>query len=107
MTVKLRYKQPGADTSELTTIAVRDRVGALTENIGFAAAVAQFGMLLRNSEHKGGSTWPSAQSLARKFRGPDGGGYRAEFIRLVDLAAALDTAGGLGADRRGRTSSRR
>jgi len=90
MTVKLRFKQPDGDTSRLISVAVRDRVGELTPNLGFAAAVAEFGMLLRRSEFKGQSTWSTAQDLARRYRGDDPDGYRAEFVRLIDLAAALD-----------------
>jgi Ca-activated chloride channel homolog len=90
MTVKLRYKQPDGSTSRLITRTASDRVGELTPNLGFAAAVAQFGMLLRGSEFKGASTWAGAQELARRHRGEDADGYRAEFVRLVDLAAALD-----------------
>jgi Ca-activated chloride channel family protein len=90
MTVKIRYKQPDGDRSERFDVPVRDRKGELTPNIGFAAAVAQFGMLLRQSEFKGQASWSSAQALARKFRGDDPGGYRAEFVRLLDLAAALE-----------------
>jgi len=90
MTVKLRYKQPDSDTSQLVSVAVRDRVGELTPNLGFASAVAEFGMLLRRSEFKGQSTWATAQELARRYRGDDPDGYRAEFVRLVELAAALD-----------------
>jgi Ca-activated chloride channel homolog len=91
MTVKLRYKQPDGDTSKLISVAVRDRTSELTPNLGFAAAVAEFGMLLRRSELKGQSTWTSARELARAHRGEDPDGYRAELIRLIELAAALDT----------------
>jgi Ca-activated chloride channel homolog len=91
MTVKLRYKQPDGDTSKLISMAVRDRTSELTPNLGFAAAVAEFGMLLRKSEHKGQSTWTTARELARRHRGEDADGYRAELIRLIELAAALDT----------------
>ena len=66
------------------------RNGAMTPNLGFAAAVAEFGMLLRDSEFKGDATWSKAQELARRYRGEDPDGYRAEFVRLIDLAAALD-----------------
>lgn len=55
-----------------------------------ASAVVEFGMLLRNSEYKGEATWSSARNLARQFRGSDPDGYRAEFIRLIELAASLD-----------------
>ncbi len=90
MTVKLRYKQPDGDTSRLISVAVNDRVGELTPNLGFAAAIAEFGMLLRKSEFKGQATWATAQELARKYRGDDPDGYRAELVRLIDLASALD-----------------
>ena len=90
MTLKLRYKQPDGDTSRLISVAVRDRNGELTPHLGFASAVAEFGMLLRRSEFRGQSSWASAQDLARRFRGDDPDGYRAEFVRLIDLAAALD-----------------
>jgi Ca-activated chloride channel family protein len=93
LTVKLRYKQPDGNTSQLLSVPVRDRRGALTANLGFAAAVAEFGMLLRRSEHAGRTTWAEARDLARRHRGVDPDGYRAEFIRLVDLAEALHTQG--------------
>jgi Ca-activated chloride channel family protein len=91
MTVKLRYKEPDADRSQLISVAVRDQSRELTPNLGFAAAIAEFAMLLRGSEFKGQSTWESARALAKQYRGEDSDGYRAEFIRLVELAAALDT----------------
>jgi len=90
MTVKLRYKAPDGDVSKLLSREVPDRAGALTSNSGFAAAVAEFGMLLRRSEFKGGASWTSALELARKYRGSDPDGYRAEFVRLIELASALD-----------------
>lgn len=90
MTVKLRYKKPAEDRSQMISVAVRDRSGESSGNLGFAAAVAQFGMLLRNSEFKGTASWTSVQALAKRHRGEDPDGYRAEFVRLVDLAAALE-----------------
>jgi Ca-activated chloride channel family protein len=93
MTVKLRYKQPDGDTSQLLSRTVPDRAGELTPNLGFAAAIAEFGMLLRKSDLKGQATWSSAQELARRHRGEDPDGYRAELVRLIDLAAALDAQG--------------
>ena len=91
MTVKVRYKQPDGSVSKLMTRSVPDRIASLTANIGFAAAVAEFGMLLRNSQFKGQSTWSSALELGRRFRGEDLDGYRGEFLRLIELAAALET----------------
>ncbi len=89
MTVKLRYKAPDGHVSRLLSVAVKAGVGELSPNVGFAAAVAEFGMLLRQSPHRGASTHADAAALARRFRGPDPDGYRAEFIRLVELADAL------------------
>jgi len=90
MNIKLRYKRPDGDASHLLEFPVRESGQGMTSNLGFAAAVAQFGMLLRRSEFRGDSSWQTALSLAREHRGSDPGGYRAEFIRLVDLASALD-----------------
>ena len=90
MNVKVRYKEPQGDTSRLLEFAVRDAGRKMTPNLGFAAAVAEFGMLLRHSDFRGSATWKDALSLARQHRGSDPDGYRAEFIRLVDLASALD-----------------
>jgi Ca-activated chloride channel family protein len=89
MTVKLRYKAPDADQSRLTSVTVRNHEGALGQNAGFAAAVAEFGMLLRHSDHRGSASYEEAASLARRFRGTDSEGYRAEFARLVELAGAI------------------
>ena len=90
MTVELRYKQPDGDTSRLISVAVRNQSGELTPNLGLASAVAEFGMLLRKSEFKGQATWSTAQELGRRFRGRDPDGYRAEFVRLIELASALE-----------------
>jgi Ca-activated chloride channel family protein len=89
MNIKIRYKAPDGDTSKLLEFPVRDAAARTTPNLGFASAVAGFGMLLRRSEFKGLATWEQAASLARQHRGEDDDGYRAEFIRLIELAAAL------------------
>lgn len=93
LTVKLRYKAPDGDVSQLMSVPVHDRADAIGPNLGFAAAVAEFGMLLRRSEHAGAASWTQARDLARQHRGDDPDGYRAEFIRMVELAAALDAQG--------------
>jgi len=90
MNIKVRYKTPDGDTSKLLEVPVRENGNRMTANLGFAASVAQFGLLLRNSEFRGDATWNKTLSLAREHRGHDPDGYRAEFARLVDLAAALD-----------------
>jgi Ca-activated chloride channel family protein len=90
MTVKVRYKPPTGDRSALVTVPVVARNSTSPRHVNFAAAVAQFGMLLRDSPFKADSTWADAAKLAATARGDDRDGYRAEFIRLVELAAALD-----------------
>ena len=89
MTVRLRYKRPDGDESRLISTVVRDRQQALTANLGFASAVAEFGMLLRGSKHAGAGSYQAVVDRARTFRGADHDGYRAEFIRLAELASSL------------------
>jgi Ca-activated chloride channel family protein len=61
-------------------------IGTASENIRFAAAVAEWGMLLRKSEYKGKANYAQVLDMARKAKGSDDMGYRAEFIRLVEMA---------------------
>ena len=95
MTVKLRYKNPDDEVSNIITRAVA--VNDLTPltgggNIGFASAVAEFGLLLRDSEFKGSASYSDILSRAKASKGIDDEGYRAEFIRLVERAQLLDPA---------------
>jgi Ca-activated chloride channel family protein len=95
LTVKLRYKQPDGDTSRLLERALVDRgtpLDATSDAFRFSAAVAQFGLLLRDSGHKAEASYPNVLALARGARGADAHGYRAEFIRLVETAEVLSTA---------------
>ena len=85
MTVKLRYKAPDGHRSKLTTVVVRNATDT-TPELGFASAVAEFGMLLRDSEHKGSSSFADVRMRASRFKGDDPFGHRAEFIRLVEIA---------------------
>ena len=92
LTLKLRYKQPDGDKSALMEIPVTDSGATLeksSRDFRFAAAVASFGMLLRDSEYKGNLTWEGVQELAVEGKGEDKGGYRAEFITLIDKARKL------------------
>jgi Ca-activated chloride channel family protein len=98
LTVKLRYKQPGSETSALIAATVPNRL-SMTPALGFAAAVAEFGMLLRDSEHKGSSSFPGAAELARTFKGDDPHGHRAEFIRLIEAAAGVSLVSAAQRDR--------
>jgi Ca-activated chloride channel family protein len=88
MTVSIRYKQPEASTSVLMSVPVSTKT-AMTPALGFAASVAAFGMLLRESEFKGTATFASARALAETQRGDDRYGHRAEFARLIGIAESL------------------
>ena len=88
--MKVRYKAPDGDASRLLSKVILNVNTPASANLGFASAVAEFGMLLRNSEHKGSASYRAVAGRARSFRGPDPEGYRAEFIKLTELAAALN-----------------
>ncbi|MFO7369875.1 MAG: von Willebrand factor type A domain-containing protein, partial [Bacteroidales bacterium] len=88
-TIKFRYKKPDSDKSILMTETIPHTALSLaktSDNFRFSAAVAGFGMLLRNSEFKGSITYDEVLSMARGSKGVDKDGYRSEFIRLVELS---------------------
>lgn len=87
--VKLRYQDPAGSPSRLLERVVRSESASPSADFRFASAVAGFGMLLRDSEHKGSSTWTGVLAAARSARGDDAQGYRAEFIRIVEAAKLL------------------
>jgi Ca-activated chloride channel family protein len=92
LTIKLRYKLPDEQVSRLFEKQVRNYItdiDDMSENMKFAAAVSEFGMILRNSEFKGSSTLNGAALLAREARGIDEDGYRSEFIRLIKTVKDL------------------
>ena len=96
MTLKLRYKEPDGDTSELIEVPVVDAGRAYrraSEDFKFAASVAAFGMILRNSPHKGSASFDSVLELAEEGVGSDRSGYRQEFLKLVEQASQLDRHG--------------
>ena len=88
LNVRIRYKAADSETSSLIEVPLPNRMAA-SEALGFAAAVAEFGMLLRDSEHKGTASFSQATALARQFRGADPHGHRAEFIRLIGAAEGV------------------
>ncbi len=92
ITIKLRYKKPDGDISQLITHTVMDdqlSIDKTSDNYRFAAAVAEFGLLLRDSEFKQQATYSQVISLAKSAKGRDDNGYRAEFIQLVQAATSL------------------
>jgi Ca-activated chloride channel homolog len=87
--VRLRYKAPDGERSTEIAHAVPNRDTEVSADFTFSAAVAAFGMVLRESPHRGSATLQSVAALARDGRGDDAGGYRAGFIELVDATIAL------------------
>ena len=92
LTVKLRFKQPDGETSTLREYPLADAGGRFADasaDLRFAAAVAGFAMILRNSDDAGSFTLDDVARIATRSLGRDEGGYRAEFLDLVRKANAL------------------
>ena len=91
-TIKFRYKNPGELRSKPSSIIVKNipsSINSCSEDIRFSLAVIEFGMLLRDSEHKGNSSYKYVLELAQASIGDDKGAYRKEFIGLVMKAKDL------------------
>ena len=89
LTIKLRYKKPDGFKSILIERPVQGELtdaSELSDNFRFSAAVAEFGMILRNSEHKENASINQVIELAQSGKGKDEEGYRQEFIKLVKAA---------------------
>lgn len=92
LTVKLRYKTPDGHTSKLISKAVIDQSAPFSHtsnNFRFAAAVAEFGMLLRQSEFKQEASYDQLIGIAENAKGKDKEGYRSEFIKLAKSAKLM------------------
>lgn len=92
LTVKFRYKPPKKEKSILLTRELRDEGGDFRDAPGdvvFAAAVVEFGLILRDSEFKANASINHVLTAARSVRGEDPHGHRAEFVRLVEIAQPL------------------
>ena len=87
--VKLRYKQPDGDESALLEHTVANRDTQPTTDFTFSAAVASFGMILRDSPYRGNSSLERVLALARDGLGEDHGGHRTGFVQLVESARIL------------------
>ncbi len=88
--VRVRYKEPSGDASRLLERPIENRVTDPSDDFEFASAVAGFGMLLRDSEHKGSITAAQVMDLAESGLGRDEDGYRAGFLRLVQAYQSLE-----------------
>ncbi len=92
--LKMRYKMPDSDVSQLIEQAVTPSVvygdiGEASDDARFAAAVAAFGQKLKGSDYVRDMSWADIQALAQSGKGADESGYRAEFIQLLKTAALL------------------
>jgi Ca-activated chloride channel family protein len=93
--VRLRYKAPDTENSELLSHSVTQaaHVASLadtSDDFRFSSAVAAFAQHLRGAIHLRDFGYPDILALARGSRGADDHGYRADFVRLVGLAQSLD-----------------
>ena len=92
MAARFRYKEPTASTSKLIEHHVSDNHRPITMATGefkFAAAVAEWGMLLRGSGYGGKASFGQVAQLARAGLGEDRDGYRLEFLTLVEKSASM------------------
>ena len=91
LTLKLRYKD-ARDAGKLLTQTLAGKAVTLAEageDMRFLAAVAEFGLLLRQEENRGQASFAGCRDLAAKALGSDADGRRAEFLKLVDAAESL------------------
>jgi len=92
LTLKIRHKEPDQDRSVLAEYVLRDsgmNFSQASRDFKFAAAVAAFGMVLRDSPYKGSATLESALQWAQQGLGSDQYGYRQEFVRLTHRAISI------------------
>lgn len=87
MQVKLRYKAPNSNTSQLIASVVSDRdasIESASDNFKFSSSVAAFGMILRDSEYKGKANLDRVLAQVKQAKGLDREGYRSDFIGVVE-----------------------
>ncbi len=92
LTVKLRYKEPTGDTSKLLEFPLNDSGNKWEQSspdFRWAASVASFGMILRDSPHRAGASWDLVSELAAEAKGEDRKGYRSEFLQLIEKAKVV------------------
>jgi Ca-activated chloride channel family protein len=96
LTVRCRYKAPDEDDSKLIERTVEDgdeHFENASVDFRFAAAVAEFGMLLRNSQYRGDASFEHVLHAAKNSIGKDRCGYRHEFVRLVEMCKEITQDG--------------
>jgi len=96
LTVKFRYKKPDEEKSRLIVEALADSgrdYEKASQDFRFSAAVAEYGLLLRDSAFKSKASWDNLLLLARNAKGDDRNGYRSEFINLAESCKLMAEAG--------------
>jgi Ca-activated chloride channel family protein len=96
LTVRLRYKNPDGNVSkplQLPVVDARKPFDSASDDFRFAASVAEFGMLLRDSQFRGDMSWGGVLETAASSLGADKRGYRAQFVELVKAARRLKEPG--------------
>ena len=96
MSIKFRYKEPNGDKSKLISQAVIFTTLRKypSKNFNFSAAVAMFGMILKDSANKGDANLKKVAEIAEANLDDDLFGYRKEFVKLVKLCDKLDNYAG-------------
>jgi Ca-activated chloride channel family protein len=91
LTVRMRYKEPDGEVSKEVSASLPENaeVEAMSEDFRFAAAVVEFGQLLRDSPYKGSASFATVLERAIRSASFDPNGHRAEFVRLVKKAMEL------------------
>lgn len=89
LTVNIRYKNLEDTTSILMQKSVTKQTMPPTTNIVLASSVAEFGLLLRNSEYKGSSSFAHVIQTLSLLENKDEYGYRRDFVNMVEQARKL------------------
>ena len=92
--VKIRYKKPNEDKSTLITVPVKadeakKTIDEAPADVRFSVAVAAFGQKLKNEDQVSDYSWDNIIKLGTDSKGTDSYGYRAEFLKLVELSKSL------------------
>jgi von Willebrand factor/Uncharacterized protein YfbK, C-terminal len=91
LTVKMRYQGPNSRLSR-SLLGEAKKLSEASADFRFAAAAAEFGLLLRESKYRGDATYDAVRIAARDALGADPDGRRAEFLAMVDAAEKLQAA---------------
>lgn len=91
--LRMRYKQPGGESSKLyeEPVTAAARAKTPSEDSAFAAAVVEAGLVLKKSQYKGSASLDHALEAAKANLGKDKNGYRADFVKLLEEAKKLST----------------